>query len=165
MGGRFRREGTYAYLWLIHVEVWQKTIRFCRAIILQLKNQNNHLDILLKCRFCFSGSAVGQNLEILGSQVLLLSQTKLGIARNRGPLSQQHISHLRSMLDDCALPGHTTRVFKSWPDDRNVLEWPSFHVAWESHISFIPWREMVFYTISNPESKTHRSQLRELLCM
>ena len=24
MGGRFKREGTYVYLWLIHVEVWQK---------------------------------------------------------------------------------------------------------------------------------------------
>ena len=25
MGGRFKREGIYVYLWLIHVEVWQKT--------------------------------------------------------------------------------------------------------------------------------------------
>ena len=24
MGGRFKREGVYVYLWLIHVEVWQK---------------------------------------------------------------------------------------------------------------------------------------------
>ena len=24
MGGRFKREGIYVYLWLIHVEVWQK---------------------------------------------------------------------------------------------------------------------------------------------
>ena len=23
MGGRFKREGTYVYLWLIHVDVWQ----------------------------------------------------------------------------------------------------------------------------------------------
>ena len=22
--GRFKREGTYVYLWLIHVDVWQK---------------------------------------------------------------------------------------------------------------------------------------------
>ena len=26
-----------AYLWLIHAEVWQKTTKFCKAIILQLK--------------------------------------------------------------------------------------------------------------------------------
>jgi hypothetical protein len=25
VGGRFKREGTFVYLWLIHVEVWQKS--------------------------------------------------------------------------------------------------------------------------------------------
>jgi len=25
IGGSFKREGIYVYLWLIHVEVWQKT--------------------------------------------------------------------------------------------------------------------------------------------
>ena len=39
MGGRFKREGIYVYLWLIHVEVWQKTTKVCKAIILQLKNK------------------------------------------------------------------------------------------------------------------------------
>ena len=39
MGGRFKREGTYVYLWLIHVDVWQKTTKFCKAIILQLKKE------------------------------------------------------------------------------------------------------------------------------
>ena len=37
MGGRSRREGTWVYLWLIFVYVWQKTTKFCKAIILQLK--------------------------------------------------------------------------------------------------------------------------------
>ena len=37
VGGRFKREGTYAYLWLIHVDVWQKPTQYCKAIILQLK--------------------------------------------------------------------------------------------------------------------------------
>ena len=35
---RFKREGTYAYLWLIHGDVWQKPIQHFRVIILQLKN-------------------------------------------------------------------------------------------------------------------------------
>ena len=35
MGGRFKREGIYAYLSLIHVEVSQKTANFCKATILQ----------------------------------------------------------------------------------------------------------------------------------
>ena len=38
-GGRFKREGIYVYLWLIHVEVWQKATKFCKAIILWLKNK------------------------------------------------------------------------------------------------------------------------------
>ena len=37
MGGRFKRDRTYVYLWLIHVDVWQKPTLFCKAIIFQLK--------------------------------------------------------------------------------------------------------------------------------
>ena len=37
-GGREVQDGeTYVYLWLIHVNVWQKTIQYCKLIILQLK--------------------------------------------------------------------------------------------------------------------------------
>ena len=39
-GGRFKREGIYVYLRLIHVEVWQKT-KFCKAIIFQWKNESS----------------------------------------------------------------------------------------------------------------------------
>ena len=39
MAGQFKKEDTYVYLWLIHVEVWQKATKFCKAIILQLKNK------------------------------------------------------------------------------------------------------------------------------
>ena len=35
--GGVRREGTHVYLWLIHVDVWQKPTQYCKAIILQLK--------------------------------------------------------------------------------------------------------------------------------
>jgi len=37
-GGKFKREGTYVYLWLIHVDGWQKPTQYCKAIILQLKD-------------------------------------------------------------------------------------------------------------------------------
>ena len=37
MGGRSKREGTYVYLWLIHVDAWQKPTQYCKAIVLQLK--------------------------------------------------------------------------------------------------------------------------------
>ena len=34
---RFKRKGTHVYLWLIHVDVWQKPTQYYEAIILQLK--------------------------------------------------------------------------------------------------------------------------------
>ena len=37
VGERVRREGTYIYLWLIHIDIWQKLIQYCKAIIFQLK--------------------------------------------------------------------------------------------------------------------------------
>ena len=37
MGVRFKKEETYVYLWVIHVDVWQKPTQYCKAIILQLK--------------------------------------------------------------------------------------------------------------------------------
>ena len=37
VGGRFQREGTYVYLWLIHEDVWKKPTQNCKAIIFQLK--------------------------------------------------------------------------------------------------------------------------------
>ena len=37
--GKKEGEGTYVHLWLIPVDVWQKTTKFCKAIILQLKNK------------------------------------------------------------------------------------------------------------------------------
>ena len=40
VGGRLKKEGTYVYLWLIHVDVWQKPTQFCKSIILQLKQIN-----------------------------------------------------------------------------------------------------------------------------
>ena len=45
VGGRFKREGKYVYLWLIHVDVQQKLTQYYRTIILQLnilkKNSKN----------------------------------------------------------------------------------------------------------------------------
>ena len=41
VGGRFTREGTYVYLWLVHVDVWKKPTQYYKVIILKLK---------IKCR-------------------------------------------------------------------------------------------------------------------
>ena len=37
VGGSFKMEGAYIHLWLVHVDVWQKSNQYCKAIILQLK--------------------------------------------------------------------------------------------------------------------------------
>ena len=37
VGRRLKRERKYGYLWLIHVDVWQKPTQYYKAIILQLK--------------------------------------------------------------------------------------------------------------------------------
>ena len=37
VGRKLKREGTYVHLWLIHVDVGQKSTQYCKAIILQLK--------------------------------------------------------------------------------------------------------------------------------
>ena len=34
---RFKREGTYVHLWLIHDDVWQKPTQYCKATIYRLK--------------------------------------------------------------------------------------------------------------------------------
>ena len=39
----FRSEGTYVYLWLIHVDVWQNPTQYCKAIILQLKKKEKNI--------------------------------------------------------------------------------------------------------------------------
>ena len=49
--GEFKREGTYEYLWLIHVDVWQKPTQYYKVIILQLKR--NKLKKILMPRFTF----------------------------------------------------------------------------------------------------------------
>ena len=51
IGGRFKREGTYVYLWLIHVDVWQKTANYCKATTLQLKIKHIFKKSGWRCRF------------------------------------------------------------------------------------------------------------------
>ena len=39
IGGKFRKEGRWVYLWVILVDVWQKATKFCESNIIQLKKQ------------------------------------------------------------------------------------------------------------------------------
>jgi len=57
-GGRFKREGTYEYLWLIHVAVWQKPTEYYKVIILKLKRNK------LKKFKCLDSLSKETDLEI-----------------------------------------------------------------------------------------------------
>ena len=41
MGEGFRREGKYVHVWLIHVDVWQKAMQYCKATILKYLKRNS----------------------------------------------------------------------------------------------------------------------------
>ena len=38
-GKEVQERGVICYVWLIHVDIWQKLPRYCKAIILQLKKK------------------------------------------------------------------------------------------------------------------------------
>jgi len=40
-GGRFKREGTHVYLWLVHIVVWQKPTQHCKTNTPQLNIKTN----------------------------------------------------------------------------------------------------------------------------
>jgi len=48
MQGGFQREGTYLYPWLNHVNIWQRPIQYCKAIIFQLKCEKKKVIIIKK---------------------------------------------------------------------------------------------------------------------
>ena len=54
-GGReVQREATYIYLWLIHVDIWQKPTQHCKAIILHLKiKKKNFFKVKLNGKILF----------------------------------------------------------------------------------------------------------------
>ena len=49
VAGGFQREGTYAYLWLVHADVWQRPTQYCKAIVLRLKVNKFQRPIPFNC--------------------------------------------------------------------------------------------------------------------
>ena len=41
VGGRFKKEDAYVFLWLFHVNIWEKPLQYCKVIILKLKTKLN----------------------------------------------------------------------------------------------------------------------------
>ena len=67
MGGRFKRERIYVYLWLIHAEVWQKTTKFCK----QLSFKKN----FKKLKFYLTFEATSYYLSSMETFLILLSSS------------------------------------------------------------------------------------------
>ena len=57
VGRRLRREGTYVYLWLIHVAVCKKPRQYCKVIILQIKKKKEN-NVPKYTRETYSGSVL-----------------------------------------------------------------------------------------------------------
>ena len=72
-GDRFKREGTYIYLWLIHGDIWQKQTQFSKAIILQLKNEWK----LLTCVHLFVTLQTIQSMEFFRPEYSFWIQNSL----------------------------------------------------------------------------------------
>ena len=68
MGWSFRREGTYVYLWLLHIVIWQKPTHY-KAIILQLnyflKNGNLRKQYNYRYLMDFPIAQMVKNLPIM----------------------------------------------------------------------------------------------------
>ena len=100
MGGGFGREGTRVYLWLI-LDVWQKTTKFCKAIILQLKNISVQFSSVQ-----FSHSVVSDS----ATPWIAARQASLSITNSRSLLKLMSIelvipsSHLSSVVPFSSCP-------------------------------------------------------------
>ena len=68
VGRSFMREGTYVYLWLTHVDVWEKPIQYYKAITLQLKTKK--IKILKICVFIFLANISKYHCKVLLEKVI-----------------------------------------------------------------------------------------------
>ena len=123
VGSWFKSEGTYAYLWLIHADVWQKATKFCKAIILQFKNK---LRMCLKAKKkkkriqyylknTLSSSPVAQMVKNLPAIQELPSIPRSGRSPGKGNGNTLHYSYLENPMDRGAWWATVHGVTKSGP--------------------------------------------------
>ena len=91
-GKEVQEEGTYVYLWLFHVDVWQKSNKFCKVIIVQLnklkKKERNRFELgrrALELSFNPTGQPRGDS-ESLNPASVLGQRWKRGLSEFLVPL-------------------------------------------------------------------------------
>ena len=84
-GREVQKEGIYVYLWLIHVEAWQKTTKFCKATILQQKI-NLKIKYFLKIIITEKKTVLSDLTYMWNPSIkeLLEAENRLTVARGRG---------------------------------------------------------------------------------
>lgn len=92
VGGRFRREGPYVNLWLIHVVKWQEAIQHCKAYILfGFSISSQRINFATLCWTEPKSSKV--NFDVIECIHGLLPMCGFGL-RSRFPSKGFHFSHL-----------------------------------------------------------------------
>ena len=72
VGGRFKREGMCIYLWLIHIDVWQKSTQHYKVIIFQLNVFFLSADSGSYLRLTKLTGEMGQEAELYMTSLLLI---------------------------------------------------------------------------------------------
>ena len=111
---RFRSEGMYVYVWLIHVVVQQKPIQYCKTIILQFKIKKRRKKWTRPSEVDLKGDDALQRLVLLGHILLTKSvcdfQKPLPLTYYRRINTQLHMqSHNHTPTHT-----HTVSVFFEW---------------------------------------------------
>ena len=74
-GGRFRREGIYEYIWMIHTVVQQKLIQHHKVIIPQLKKKKKCTKVLIV--FVFGHCDYREFLFLQLNSILFVKEMKV----------------------------------------------------------------------------------------
>ena len=126
-GGRFKRKGTYVYLWLIHVDVWQKPTQYCKAIILQLKIIFFFKRTSKVCSQGVSGEG-GPDTQALASRG---GKNRLAVPFIEYCLTIHSISHRRCTMDNI-----------HWVLNAESHSFISlFYIHW---VHNVPWKSFLF---------------------
>ena len=81
--GLFQQVNSYVYLWLIHIDVWQKSTQHCKAIILQLKINSKLKTKWKKKRNCSQSSEMMTPTLWLASLFIVNSRSFLFSSESR----------------------------------------------------------------------------------